>query len=104
MIKLFERKKRGEEEREALSGMLKDEKARLEWIRLKKLRKKEDGKEIWRFLLNFKDGWEIGKSIVEEDFDKLLFWVEENVLFYNPVEGTVRHQSRLLWHTIRKVV
>ena len=30
--------------------------------------------------------------------------IQENILFYNPVEGTVRPQSRLLWHAIREVV
>jgi len=104
MIKLFERKKRGEDEKEALPGMLKDEVARLEWIKLKKLREREDGKEIWRFLLNFKDSWEIAKSIVEEKFDKLLFWIEENVLFYNPVDGAVRPQSWLLARAIGELV
>ncbi len=100
MIKLSERKKRGEDEREALLGMLKDEIARLDWIKLKKLRKKEEGKEVWRFLLRFKDDVELNKRELEEEFDKLLFWIEENVLFYNPVEGTVRPQSRLIHRAI----
>ncbi len=103
MIKLFERKKRGEDEREALSGMLKDEVARLEWIKLKKLRKKEEGKEVWGFLVRFKDDVEVNKRELEEDFDKLLFWIEENVLFYNPVEGTVRPQSRLIQRAIEEL-
>ena len=100
IIKLFERKKRGEGEREALLGMLKDEVARLEWIKLKELRKKEEGKEVWGFLLRFRDDMEVNKRELEEEFDKLLFWIEENVLFYNPVEGTVRPQSRLIHRAI----
>jgi len=104
IIKFFEKKKQGKKEKDALSKMLKDEVARLEWIKLKNLRKKEDGKEIWEFLLNFKDIWEIDKRKVEEDFEKLLFWIEENVLFYNPVEGTVRPQSKLIQKAIRELV
>jgi len=30
--------------------------------------------------------------------------VEENILFYNPVKGTVRPQSRLLWKAIKEVI
>ena len=104
IIKFFEKKKRGKEEKDALSKMLKDEVARLEWIKLKNLRKKEDGKEIWEFLLNFRDTWEIDKRKMENDFEKLLFWIEENVLFYNPVDGTVRPQSRLIQKAIRELV
>ncbi len=102
MVSLFEDKKRGIEEEKALKEMLKNQKRKLEWIKLKKLRKKENGKEIWEFLLNFKNNWILEKEIAEEDFEKLLFWIEENVIFYNPVEGTVRPQSRLLWKAIKE--
>jgi len=104
MVSLFEEKKRSYKEEEALKRMLKNERARLEWIKLKKLKKREDGKEIWSLLLNFKEHWETTKNQFEEHFDKLLFWIEENVLFYNPMEGTVRPQSRLLWRAIKEVV
>lgn len=103
MVGLFEEKKQGYGEREALSRMLKDEIGRLEWIRLKKLRKKEEGKEVWNFLLKFRDIWEVNERELEEDFDKLLFWIEENVLFYNPVDGTVRPQSRLIQRAIEEL-
>ena len=104
MIKLFERKKRGYEEREALERMLKDTKNKLEWLKLTKLRKREDGKELWEFLAIFREVESILKDEVEDDFEKLFFWIEQNVLFYNPVEGTVRPQSRLLWRVIREVI
>jgi AAA+ ATPase superfamily predicted ATPase len=32
------------------------------------------------------------------------FLIYENVLFYNPLEGVVRPQSRLMWRTIREVM
>jgi len=103
MIRLYEDKKRGLSEEESLNEMLKSEKRRLEWIRLKKLRKRSDGKEIWEFLLNFRDSLEIEKAGAEEDFEKLLFWIEENVLFYNPLDGTVRPQTRLLYKVLTSI-
>ena len=104
MVSLFEEKKRGYEEREALERMFKDTKNKLEWIKLTKLRKREDGKGLWKFLAIFREAESVLKDEVEDDFEKLFFWIEENVLFYNPVEGTVRPQSRLLWRAIREVV
>ncbi len=104
MVSLFEEKKRGYEEKEALERMFKDTKNKLEWIKLTKLRKREDGKGLWEFLAIFKEAERVLREEVENDFEKLLFWVEENVLFYNPVEGTVRPQSRLLWRAIREVI
>jgi hypothetical protein len=103
MVILFEEKKRGYSEKEALGRMLKEEVERLEWIKLKKLKKREDGKDLWKFLAKFKEIEELPKREIEEDFEKLLFWIEENVIFYNPVEGMVRPQSRLLWRAIKEV-
>jgi AAA+ ATPase superfamily predicted ATPase len=102
MVSLFEEKKRGYSEKEALERMLKDEVMKLKWIKARFLKEREDAKEIWEFLREFKEE-EIKEIFLEENFDKLIYWIGENVLFYNPLEGTVRPQSRLLWRAIREV-
>ena len=104
MVILYEEKKRGLTEEEAVKILLRDTKNKLDWIRLMKLRKREDGKELWEFLKVFKDKEKVFKEEIEEDFEKLLFWIEENVLFYNPLEGTVRPQSRLIQRAIMEVI
>jgi AAA+ ATPase superfamily predicted ATPase len=103
MVSLFEEKKRGYSEKKALERMLKDEVMKLKWIKAKLLKEREDAKEIWGFLREFKEE-EIKEIFLEESFDKLIYWIGENVLFYNPMEGTVRPQSRLLWRAIREVM
>jgi len=104
MVSLYEEKKRGYSEEEAIRNMFKGTRNKLEWIKLMNLRKREDGRSLWEFLSVFKEADCLSKNEIEEDFDKLLFWIEENVLFYNPLEGVVRPQSRLLWRAIREVV
>ncbi len=103
MVGLFEEKKQGYEEQEALSRMLRDEIGRLEWIKWKVLKGREDGKEYWEFLRKFKGKGTLTREEMEEGFDRLLFWIEQNVLFYNPVEGTVRPQSRLIQRAIEEL-
>ena len=102
MIKLFERKKRGYSEREALERMLRDEVARLEWLDAKVFKERRDAEELWEFLKEFKEG---ERTIsLKKNFEKLIYWIKENILFYNPLEGTVRPQSRLLWKAIKEVM
>ena len=103
MVGLFEEKKQGYGEREALSRMLRDEIGRLEWIKWKVLRGRRDGEESWEFLKRFKEKESLTKGEMEREFDKLLFWIKQNVLFYNPVEGTVRPQSRLIHRAIEEL-
>ncbi len=100
ILSLFEEKRRGLGEDEALKEMLKSEEGRLEWIKLTKLRDKEDGREVWEFLKLFKETPILSKPRIEEDFDKVLFWIKENVLFYNPIERVVRPQGRLVERAI----
>ena len=112
MIKLFERKKRGYSEGEALERMLRDEAAKFELL-LRALKysplkvsvrgsiievKAEEFKEGLRI---FKEKEEVFARDVEEPV--LLGGIQENILFYNPLEGTVRPQSRLLWRAIKEV-
>ncbi len=103
MVSLFEEKKRGYEEETALKRMLEDEIARIKWIKFKILSKREDKKEVWDFLSKFKEK-ETFSEWKEEEFSRLLFWIEQNILFYNPMEGTIRPQSRLLWRAINEII
>ena len=103
MVGLYERKKRGIEEKKALKEMLKNEIRRLEWIKLTKLSEKEDGEEIWEFLEKFKHNKLLSISDVKDDFERVIFWIEENVLFYNPVDGTIKPQSPLIGRAIKSL-
>lgn len=105
MVSLFEEKKRGYKEQEALDRMLRDEAGRIEWM----LDLVEEGEkvgpgieEIKDILRKFKDKekW----AYREVKGKALKFLIQENILFYNPVEGTIRPQGRLLWRTIREVI
>jgi len=102
VVRLLEKKNRGYKEEESLKRMLDDEVARLKWIKFKTLSERRDKTELWNTLSKFKDKEVIDKW-KEEEFKRLLFWIEENVLFYNPVNLTVKPQSRLLWRAIKKV-
>jgi len=104
MVSLFEEKKRGYGEREALKRMLDDEVASLKDF-LEAVEEGEKGnvdvekvKEALRVLKK-------GKIEAEEVPRKVRkFLIQENILFYNPMNGTVRPQSRLLWRAIREVI
>ncbi len=102
VIGLFEEKKQGFSEKEALERLLLNEIARLRWIEARLFNERKDAEKLWEFLKEFKEG---EKSVsFRENFDKLVYWIKENVLFYNPLTGNVRPQSRLLWHAIKRVV
>jgi len=105
MIKLFERKKRGYSEEETLKRMLRDEAAKFEWILDSVEEGEKEGPEagkIKKLLGKFKSKEEIAYREVKGKV--LKFLIRENILFYNPLEGTVRPQSRLLWKAIKEVI
>jgi AAA+ ATPase superfamily predicted ATPase len=113
MIKLFEKKKRGYEERSALERILRDEVTKLELLlralKYSPLKVNVRGsvidvnvEEFMRSLKIFKGKEEVYARDIEEP--ALLGGIQENILFYNPVEGTVRPQSRLLWRAIKEVM
>ncbi len=102
IIRVFEEKKRGYTEREAVEIIFKDEVRRLEWLEAKVFRERKDGKDLWEFLKKFEQ-WE-NKVDLREDFEKLIYWVGKNVLFYDPLKGILRPQSQLLWRAIKEVV
>jgi len=104
MVKLFERKKRGYEEKEALERMFRDQVSKLRDF-LEAVSEGEAGdieiKEVKEALQKVKEG----KIRCEEISRKVrLFLIQENILFYNPVEGTVRIQSRLLERAVQEIL
>jgi len=103
MVILFEEKKQGYSEKEALERMLRDEVARFKWLKAKLLREERGNKErLLDLLKRFKDKEE--ESVSEENFEELTYWIRENALFYDPARGVVKPQSRLIWRAIREVL
>ena len=105
IVILFEEKKRGYSEKEALERMLRDEAAKFEWILDSVEEGEKEGPEVEKIkelLGKFKNKEEITYREVKGKV--LKFLIGENILFYNPVEGTVRPQGRLLWRAIREVL
>ena len=105
MVMLFEEKKQGYSEREALERMLEDQTARLRWM----LRLLEEGEKEGPPIEEVRKSLEIFKTCGEvEDIrikSKVLkFLIEENILFYNPVRGVVRPQSQLIHKAITELL
>jgi len=104
MVRLFEKKKRGYEERDALKRMLDDEIARFKDF-LEAVKEGEKGdvdvERVREALREVREGEIEGKKISRK---VRKFLIQENVLFYNPMKSTVRPQSRLLWKAIREVI
>ena len=113
MIRLYEKKKQGYSEEEGLRNMLKDEVGRLEDL----LEKIGAGRRIFNFeggeflvdiskvedvLRIFKTNEEVSKKGIDLVYRNYLIY--ENILFYNPLEGTIRPQGRLLLRAIREVI
>ena len=104
MIRLFENKKQGYSEKEALERMLQDATSKLRDF-LEAVEEGEKGeidvKEIKEALVKVSQGEIMNKEIRRKVRH---FLVEENILFYNPVKGTVRAQSQLTHKAIVKLV
>ncbi len=103
IIILYEWKKQEYKEEIALKEMLKSVKGKLRMIEGEVFEKYEDAEKLWEYLKEFGDTWERYVNIRKEK-KYLFFWIEENVLFYNPVEGTVRPQSRLIQRAIKELI
>lgn len=103
MVILYDWKKQGYTEERALKEMLKTEAGKLRMIEGYIFENHDDAERIWGYLKNFKDSWEYYVDIKSEK-RYLSFWVERNVLFYNPVEGTLRPQSRLIQRAIKDLL
>lgn len=93
MIRLYEKKREGWGEREALRAMLLAERTRLEWV-LRRAEERGFAEGVGRALEVLRR--EGKKRYMELPDREVRFLVEENVLFYDPVEGMVRPQGRLI--------
>ncbi len=113
MVRLYEGKKQGLGEEEALKKMHKDVKARLSDF----LERVEYGKKFFeyegeRIRIEKSKVIEIFQTFCERDVlrkEEMVplyrnYLVSENILFYDPVEGTVRPQSRLIHRAIKELV
>ena len=105
MVRLYEEKKQGYSEEEGLRNMLKDEVGRLKDL-LESVEEGERGEididELKRALKFFKRNEICDVGEVKRGLRRFL--IQENILFYNPVEGTIRPQGRLLLRAIREVI
>ena len=43
-------------------------------------------------------------ELVMSRYDEVIFWVKENVLFYEPIRGVVKPQGVLIGRAIREVI
>jgi len=105
IISLFEEKKKGYSEKEALGEMLEIEGRKIKWM----FRMIEEGEKEGPEVESIKEALKVfldREWVREEDIKGRVFkfLIEENILFYNPVKGTVRPQSRLLWKAIKEVL
>ncbi len=103
MIRLFEEKKIGLDEKSALEELLQDEVGKLRMIEGDIFEKYEEAEAFWSYLQKFKDGWEQSANLRKEK-KFMFFWVERNILFYNPTRNTVRPQGRLIQKAIKEVM
>ena len=103
MIRLYEKKKGGLEEVEALEELWRDEVGKLRMIEGDIFERYEGAEALWEYLGKFGEVWERPVNIREEK-KFMFFWVNKNILFYNPVRGTVRPQGRLIQRAIGEIV
>jgi len=105
MIKLFEKKKRKINEEKAVNDMLKDTKEKLKWL-FRLIEEGEKGdislEEAKKVLKLFKEKTRVDEGEIKGKV--LKFLIEENILFYNPADGTVRPQSRLIQRAIKELL
>ncbi len=113
MVLVFEEKKRGWKEEKILKTMLKDTTERLdallEEIEFGSVKIQFKGREqtievnkVKEVLSLFKEKEEVSKREIDPGYRNYL--VNENVLFFDPMKGTVRPQGRLILRAIREVV
>ncbi len=103
MIRLYEKEKSGLEEGEALEELWRDEVGKLRMIEGDIFERYEEAEALWEYLGKFGEVWERPVSIRKEK-KFMFFWVDKNILFYNPVRGTIRPQGRLIQRAIGEIV
>ncbi len=103
MVRLYEARKEGLEEVEALEELWRDEVGKLRMIEGDIFERYEEAEALWEYLGKFREVWERPVNIREEK-KFMFFWVDKNILFYNPLRGTVRPQGRLIQRAIGEIV
>ena len=58
--------------------------------------------EIINALRLFKDSYEISSDEIQKHV--YIYLVKRNILFLNPIEGTLKPQSYLIWYAIKEVL
>jgi len=113
IIKVFDKLRITNNLKEILNYMLKNEVSKLkdflkdlDYIKPKVIIRGKDieikKEEIIDVLKLFKDNYEINA----DDIPKVVYvyLVKENILFLNPIEGTLRPQSYLVWNAIKRLL
>ena len=105
MIRLYEKKKQGYREEEGLKEMLKDEIGRLRDL-IEAVEEGEKGEvdinELKDTLKLFKTQDIFNTKEIKRSVRKFL--IQENIFFYNSVEGTVSPQGRLIHRAIMELI
>ncbi|WP_048055722.1 ATP-binding protein [Methanotorris igneus] len=88
---------------EILDYLLKDAKQKLKYF-LEDV--KEENEELYNKVLEslkiFKENYEVEDITINKKVREFL--VKKNILFLNPIEGTLRPQSFLIWNGIKKIL
>jgi AAA+ ATPase superfamily predicted ATPase len=104
MIRLFEKKKQGYTEQEALQRLLEDTMGRIRDF----LEAVEEGEKEEISIEDVKDAlMKVSeKEVLSREIRRKVrhFLVEENLLFYNPVKGIVRFQSELIHKAVIRLL
>ncbi|WP_423792906.1 ATP-binding protein [Methanocaldococcus indicus] len=88
-----------------LEFMLKDTLSKLKKLLINVKNKKFEGIEyenVIDALKLFMDKYEIDEYLIDEDTKEFL--VKRNILFLNPIEGTLKPQSFLIWSAIKRLL
>ena len=95
--------KLGKELKDILEFMLKEEIQKLKYF-LEDV--KEDDEELYNKIVDalkiFKENYEIQDIKIPKNIREFL--VKKNILFLNPIEGTLKPQSFLVWNAIKKLL
>ena len=113
IIKVFDKLRITNNLKEILNYMLKNEVSKLkdflkdlDYIKPKVIIRGKDieikKEEIIDVLKLFKDNYEINADGIPKVV--YVYLVKENILFLNPIEGTLRPQSYLVWNAIKRLL
>ncbi len=101
--RLLNYKRRGYSEREAVEEMVRIERGRLVHLKMFKLEDMRFREKVWGLLGTFKKKEVLVREEMEEVLPEFVFWIRENVLFYDPVKGEVRPQGKIIWKAIKSL-